>query len=202
MSAVLDSRGTACAAILATVLAHISRSGESPDDDRPELALRALRRGDSSGALTALWDCVAGWPVGVVDDTGNIGYCGRERSKLAPLCRALAEWIEGDDDAAYARDVAADSLAPYIGTRDAAHHAIGVGHGVEKALRRRGRRQRRQVGAIAAPVQQLRPGRLTGQGHGQLATATAVAVAGEVVAQRHRPAVDGARQRVVGRQGR
>ena len=42
MSAVLDSRGTACAAILATVLAHISRSGESPDDDRPELAAAAL----------------------------------------------------------------------------------------------------------------------------------------------------------------
>ena len=96
MSAVIDSRGTACAAILATVLAHISRSGESPDDDRPELALRALRRGDSSGALAALWDCVAGWPVGEPDD---IGHCGRGRSKLAPLCRALAEWIEGDDDA-------------------------------------------------------------------------------------------------------
>lgn len=153
MSAVLDSRGTACAAILATVLAHISRSGESPDDDRPELALRALRRGDSSGALTALWDCVAGWPVGVVDDTGNIGYCGRERSKLAPLCRALAEWIEGDDDAAYARDVAADSLAPYIGTRDAAHHAIGIGIALAESVRlRRALAPLRAFGAALARV--------------------------------------------------
>ena len=81
--------------------------------------------------------------------------------------------------------------------RHRAHHAIGVGHGVEEALRRRGRRQRRQVGAVAAPVQQLRPRRLAGQRRGQKAAAAALAVAGEVVAQHHRRPDDGPCERVV-----